>query len=67
MDYVLKLLKQHLNQEYIALYSAKEITAGNGMTISNMAMSAFRESERLANERIPQLEKAIEKLTKSKK
>ncbi len=66
MEYVINLLKEKLDNEYIALYSAQEITRGNGMTIAPTAMDAFRKSRRLAEERIPQLEQAIKNLSETK-
>jgi bacterioferritin (cytochrome b1) len=64
MKYVLEILKRDLNEELRAKAVSKEVTAGNGFHFNNQTMEAFMESSRLADERIPQLEKAIEILSK---
>ena len=62
MEYVLKILQDNLNSELRALATANEVINGNGFRLSDATMLAFLESKKLANERIPQLTEAIEKL-----
>lgn len=61
-NYALKILKESLNNELRYLASAKEITSGNGFKFDNITMNAFNESKRVAEERIPDLIKAINTL-----
>lgn len=63
MNYAIELLKTELLNEHVAKGQADEYLVGSGMSAKNRAtIEAFEESRRLAKERIPQLEKAIEKL-----
>ncbi len=66
MDYVLNNLQESLDNEYKALAVAESMTVDGAVAISNVTEKAFQESKRLANERIPQLEKAIEVLKQIK-
>lgn len=63
MEYVINLIQSHLNEELRQLQISKEITAGNGMRFSKETMAAFDESRRLAEERIPQLKLALERIS----
>ena len=67
MEYVKQLLQTELNKELIALETSSSITSGGGFRINNAAMKAFAESRRLAEERIPQLEKALKTIAEIKK
>ena len=66
MKYPLEILQSDLNNELRALEIGKQATKGQGFYMDNATMEAFEESIRIAKERIPQLEKAIKLLNKSK-
>jgi hypothetical protein len=59
MKYAIDLLQRDLNIELRSLAAATEFTKGNGFSMSKATQEAFDESKRLAEQRIPQLEKAI--------
>jgi ribosomal 50S subunit-associated protein YjgA (DUF615 family) len=58
MDYVINMLQTALNNEVIALHHSDF----NRFAVNTRTMDALRESKRLAEERIPQLELALEML-----
>ncbi len=60
MEYVINLIKTALAEENRHLLSAEE---GAKYTTSSVDLEAFRESMRLARLRIPQLQKALVRLT----
>ncbi len=60
MNYVLELLESRLREELIARETAVHCLKGNGFHMHRATQEAFIESSRLADERIPQLEKTLE-------
>lgn len=60
-NYAVQLLQEALRVELIAKETASQFK-GIGFQMDNMTIKAFDESRRLANERIPQLMDALEKI-----
>lgn len=67
MEYVISILKSKLRDERVAKGQADEWLRGSGISGKNKQdIDAFEESRRIAMERIPQLEKAINVISKLK-
>lgn len=67
MEYIIDLLQKRLEDELKAEEIATQAVSVHAMQIKNKTLQVFYESKRLAEERIPQLEKAILILKKSNK